>query len=95
MTSTYDATLAFGHVPQVFCIPNWPRDYSSGTRAIWKTIEVVFSLKVNPWSSNFITEVNLKTYNLALVDDDEAKLAPMALFLPKWCPQPLWHSLHL
>lgn len=45
-------------------------------------IKAAFNLKVDPFPSDFIIEVNLSTYRLTLVDkDDEAEPAPVATVL--------------
>lgn len=38
---------------------------------------MVFSLRVNPQPSNFINEPNLRTFKLALVDDDVVNSVPV------------------
>lgn len=50
----------------------------SGTPVIQRTIEGAFDARVNPRPLDYINEPNLRTYRLALVDDEEPSSTPEA-----------------
>lgn len=67
--ATHKAALTSEHVPCIFYTLNWLRNYTRASSFIYQAIEVVFNLKENPRPSNFINKVNLRTYELTLVDE--------------------------
>lgn len=68
--SSYRATLVEGHVPLVFFIPKWVRKDLARTPNTQREIETMLCLRVLPQPLDLINEPNLRTYRLALVDDD-------------------------
>lgn len=50
-------------------------------------IKVAFSLKVDLWPSDFAIKANLKTYRLALVDDDGTNSALVVAIPTRVVPQ--------
>lgn len=62
----------------VFCIPRWLRENLSETPTVQRAIKGAFNARVNAWPLDYINEPNLRTYRLALVDDDEPSSTPTA-----------------
>lgn len=42
---------------------------------IWMAINAVFSLRVDPWCLNFINEMNLRTFELAFINEKKINSA--------------------
>lgn len=58
-------------MPRVFYIPRWSRPQRTETPAVMRVVDVAFGPEVSIRSSDYITEVHLRTYGLASIDDDE------------------------
>lgn len=61
---TYGGAKAGGHVPRVFCLPNWVRvDLKGSLEGQWE-IDAVYNLRALPQPLDITTEANLKACGL-------------------------------
>lgn len=85
--STYEADSMGDHVPRVFCILRWARKDLTRTPDTQRDIEIMLSLRVHSQPLDNINEPNLRTYELAVVEDDDkvtwahAVVAPTVMIL--------------
>lgn len=80
--STYRVAKVEGHVPRVLCIPRWVKVQRANDHTIKRLVDAVFALRVSLHSLDYITEVDLKTFRLAPVDDDEYTSFPSVVSAP-------------
>lgn len=72
---TSEGAQLVGYVPHKLCVPRWSKDFMTLLREVVQVVKVTFSLKENPHPSDFITEVVLKAFRLALIVGSQAAFA--------------------
>lgn len=67
---TYRGAKVGGHVPRVFCLPNWAHvDLKRNAEGQWE-INAVYSSRAPPQPLDIITKANLRAYGLAPLGEE-------------------------
>lgn len=66
----------------MFYIPRWARVQRADDTSVKRLVNAMLALGVSLQSSDYITKVDLKTFELVLVDDDEDASFPSMVSTP-------------
>lgn len=66
-------------MPRVICMPKWARVEKADSLEARRVVDDIFALGVSLRSSDYITKEDLRSYELAFVDDENSDGPPVAL----------------